>query len=367
MPIVTIKQSIGFPEIGQVRKGNPKTDKGYVGQDLKTKLRVVFYPGEDNQKSQAAFIHAHGGLIVDRINFTFPFQNPFECFDCWYEAYSAGRMIARADGERFIRLIGEDGQVQVSGGEPYTPFDPSEPVYYTNRRTGQREAARMKATGRLKILIPELNRVAYLTVMTTSIYDIARLNQQLGALQTLSGFLPSGRGVSGMPLVLSRQMVNVTWVQDDGSAKRVPHGLLTIEADPAWVEQMMNRMSKFALPDTSRTQISDALLSSGDEVRLEIPQENQQQAHEEAESGDPDETSESVVPDILCPQCGQVEPDHLDTCPILKQAIQEYYDLAYRQLSWSKEDALAVVKDCGGNFVKALEKARNQVPQGRLI
>ena len=85
MNIVTIKESAAFPEIGQVRKGMPKTDKGYVGKDLGTKFRVLFFSGTENERSRNRFLELHqgieqlpngGGLLVPNLTIFLPFPDP---------------------------------------------------------------------------------------------------------------------------------------------------------------------------------------------------------------------------------------------------------------------------------------------------
>jgi hypothetical protein len=300
MQIVTIKESAAFPEIGQLRKGMPKTDKGYVGSDLKTRFRLLFFAGEENAKSRERFTYdAHrgevevlpnGDILIEKLIVFLPFPDPFECFDSAYEAYTAGRMVARADGEKFIRWVDTaTGAVKVDNGDPYTPFEPG--MIVGKSRGGKQEPIRAKATGRLRIVLPELARLAYVTLHTTSIYDIVHMTEQLKAIQWISQYLPGRNGVAGIPIVLSRRMTKVTWSQPDGSAKRVDHGLINLEIDQAWVEKMLVSLADTALP----AGVQSALLPSGEEIRLEIPEGDQAQAEEEGGGEEPEEVIEGEI------------------------------------------------------------------------
>src|SRR3990167_962194 len=200
MNIVTIKESAAFPEIGQIRKGLPKTEKGYVGKDLGLRFRLIFFSGDENERSRQRFIelHRHDGevvgrdIIVPRLTIFLPFPDPFTCWTTAYEAYTAGRMIARADGEKFIRWVDtKTGAVKVVNGEPYTAFDPKMIVgSYKNARTGETVVIKSKAVGRLRVFLPELVRMAYFTVHTTSIYDVVHITEQLRAIEWIARFLP---------------------------------------------------------------------------------------------------------------------------------------------------------------------------------
>lgn len=294
MAIVTIKETAAFPEIGQVRKGAAKTEQGYVCKDLKDKFRVIFFAGDENQASRARFLEAHPNaveagpdILIDRLTVFLPFPDPMACFDSWYEAYTAGRLVARADGEKFIRWVDtKSGEVKVNNGEPFTPFERGMAVgSYVNRKTGKTETIHAKATGRLRVVLPELARLAYLTVYTTSIYDVVRLTEQLRAIHWISQFLPHRTGVAGIPLELSRRLVDVTWVQADGSAKRVKHGLLNIEIERGWVERMFTSLAGMALP----AGMEAALLPAEGEVSLNIDPVDQAQAQEPEGGQEPEE------------------------------------------------------------------------------
>src|SRR3972149_3027022 len=160
---------------------------------------------------------------------------------------------------------------------------------YKNARTGETVVIKSKAVGRLRVFLPELVRMAYFPVHPTSIYDVVHITEQLRAIEWIARFLPNRNGVAGIPLMLSRRMTDVTWVQNDGSARRVQTGLINIEADPVWVARMLQSMRNMGLP----AQIGDEgklrqALQPGEQVHLDIPEENQEQAEQQTDGQDPE-------------------------------------------------------------------------------
>jgi len=249
MPIKNLtNKNPAFPEIGQIRKGAPKQGNK-PGKDLPY-FRVVF--DEAETAAAATFRKVYGEKPVE-INILLPFNELERVWEAWLEAYTAGRMVARADGEKFIYLLDtETGEVvvrngvDVNTGQP-RPYVEGQPVgYYTDKR-GQRQPIYCKPVGRLKVVIPELRRLAYLTVLTTSIHDIANLDAQLNALQRVSG----GR-IAGIPLVLRRRPKKVSVPKPDGTRVRMTKYLLSIEADERWVRQAVAAMEAAARPALGR-------------------------------------------------------------------------------------------------------------------
>jgi len=297
MPITTLRESIAFPEAGQIRKGEGKRKiqkNGYevetVGRDLGCKFRVIFFEGEDNMKSKDRFFNNHrDNITMDkdtnfilapaRIVAVFPFSDAFRCWDFWYEAYIASRMVARSDGERFVRLIDpQTGGIKVSNGETFIPYTHGQVVgTYTNTK-GKVTEIKCKPVGRLKVVLPELVRMCFMTIFTTSIYDISRITSQLRGLDLIARNIPQSNGVAGIPLAITRRMTEITWTQPDGSARRVKSALLNIEPDPDWVEKMLKRLSEMALPGGE----AHNLLPSS-EVQMDIPPQPEIEEGEEEE------------------------------------------------------------------------------------
>jgi hypothetical protein len=237
-------RGLSFPEIGQIRKGEKKTDPKKPGKDLQY-FRVVF--AEQEAEARAEFERIYGTQPAE-IRIILPFNEIERMWDPYLEAYTAGRMVARADGEWFIYLVDvTTGAVMVKNGIDLQTGHPrpylDAPVGWYTTQAGKKEAIWCKPTGRLKVIVRELARAAYLTVMTTSIYDIANISDQLRAFQAING----GQ-LAGIPLVLRRRPRSISTPNADGTRARRVKWLLSIEADPEWVKARLMATKQAALP-----------------------------------------------------------------------------------------------------------------------
>ena len=235
-----------------MRKGAPKREDGNrPGTDLRH-FRATF----DERETEAAktFLE-HYGTQPTEMDVLLPFNDISENFDAWREAYVAGGLVHCCDGERvWYEVNPATGECLVTNGEPTKKCDGS---------------AGCKPTGRLKIIVPQLQRLAHLTVLTTSIHDIMNLHRQLEALLQISGKL------AGIPLKLRRRPVKVSTPSGDGGKRaRREKWLLSIEADAAWVKAQLQAMTAAALPGNGL----------GEDVPLlEAPEEPDEPEDEEAE------------------------------------------------------------------------------------
>lgn len=233
-----------FPEIGQIRKGAAKQEGGNrPGADLPY-FRVEF-DGKDRRGEK--FLKVYGPQPTD-INVILPFNEIDRNWDAWYEAYTAGRMVARSDGENFTYLVGiKTGEHVVINGldKNSQPVAHREIVGTYEKQKGGSEIVKMKPVGRLKVVVPELQSLAYLTVHTTSIHDIMNISSQLEAIQQMN----SGR-IAGVPLVMRRRkkMISTPDLNDKSKRVRREKFLISIEADPEWVKQMLLHVKHLALP-----------------------------------------------------------------------------------------------------------------------
>ena len=215
-----------FPEIGRIRKGAPKTEEGYVGKDLDY-FRVEF--DETEVDAYTIFINAYG-QEPDQLNILLPFNSVDENFEAWREAYIAGGMTHRCDGEKILYDVNADKLIADCDG-----------------------SSGCKPVGRLKVLIPELKRLAFLTVLTGSIHDIMNISRQLDALLKINGRL------AGVPLILKRKPVPISTPSGpDGKRARRVKSLLSIEANPTWVAAKLDEMQIAALPTVENLPLLEA-------------------------------------------------------------------------------------------------------------
>lgn len=235
MPIYGLtNRGLAFPQIGTIRKGGKKDEKANrPGQDL-TYFRVEFDAAEI--ESQAKFLEVYKEQPT-RINIVFPFDDLDAVASFWLEAYTAGRMIARSDGKKYLYKVStKTGEIEVLDGLTKDGrtrlYDPNEPAgFYHSQKTGKDVPVYCKAVGRIRVVIPELKRYAYMMVLTTSLNDVMNLSEQLETIK----FVNNGR-IAGIPLILQRKPRMVSTPNADGSRARREKWLLSIEADPKWVD-----------------------------------------------------------------------------------------------------------------------------------
>lgn len=242
MPIIGLTdRGLSFPEIGSIRKGikveKKRGDKTIeVPQDLEH-FRVEFDVQE--QDAAARFVQVYGEQPQE-INIILPFDEIERCWDAWLEAYTAGRLVARADGQRFVYLVDtKTGEVKVKNGVPFVPYEDGMVVGHDY----QGKDVFCRPSGRLQVIVPELKRAAYLTVHTTSIHDIANISQQLQAFKQINDGV-----IKGVPLVLRRRPKKISVPKPDGQRVRMEKWLLSIEADPVWVGAKLGQVRALAQP-----------------------------------------------------------------------------------------------------------------------
>lgn len=254
MPIKGLTdRGLAFPEIGQIRKGAKKTENR-PGGDL-TYFRVEF--DEQEPKAAKAFKDVYGDKPA-YIRVMFPFNEIERMWDAWYEAYTAGRMVARSDGEFVVYQLDDKGDIIVHNGVDLQGNKVPHPADGVAGRDYKGNAVKFKATGRLKVIVPELSRAAYLTVMTTSVHDIGNISAQLAAFKELN----SGQ-LAGIPFLLRRRPKEISTPSgQNGQRARRVKWLISIEADPEWVRAKLAEVRTLALPNVDES----LLLPSGDVV-----------------------------------------------------------------------------------------------------
>lgn len=207
-----------FVELGTIRKGGAKTDANKPGPDLDY-FRFV----TADQEAAKAFKE----VFADKpraIEFVLPFERLEENYEAWREAYVASGLAHRCDGVTCVQWRDDKGKMQFDKKPCPTPSE------------AERKAGGCKQVGRLKIVIPALKRFAYITVVTTSIYDIMTMYQNLLAVELVN---QGEGGLRGVPLVLRRREKEISTPAADGKRARRKKWLLSIEPTQAWVERKL--------------------------------------------------------------------------------------------------------------------------------
>lgn len=159
-----------FKEIGRLRKGGEKKGNR-PGEDLEY---FRFVPNNNRQDVSDAFREAYGEAPT-HLEVYFPFDRMERVFSSYREAYGQNRLCKlRCDGENWIDWIEGDRHHHSAQGRP-CDLDckdvenkcPKCPCGYY---------------GRLSVILPELwfaGKIGLVTVLTTSINDIAALSAKL--------------------------------------------------------------------------------------------------------------------------------------------------------------------------------------------
>lgn len=283
-----------FPEIGQIRKGGKKGNNR-PGKDL-TYFRVEF--DERETKAAETFQSVYGSQPTS-IRIILPFDEIDRMWVAWLEAYTAGRMVARSDGEFIIyRVDSKTGEVIVKGGVDVRTGQPA--PHPDNDIAGydyKNNPVKFKPTGRLKVIIPELARAAYLTVLTTSVHDIANISDQLRAFQELNG----GQ-IKGIPFILRRRpkKISIPNPEDPTKRMRVEKWMLSIEADPDWVKAKLSEVKRLALPENGLEEsISELPAGIANDDEIEDGEYEVVSSPETSEQDQPEDTPEDIYQAIV--------------------------------------------------------------------
>jgi len=231
MPIIGMTdRPDAFPCIGILRKGDAQRDgKNRKGEAIKIVGRDLNYFRFDTDDMDAAKAFAFAyGPEPKAIMVYLPHKTVDQNFMAYREAYTASELKHRCDGEQCYTY--DRYGVLASNGIPCP--DKNKP---------DTDRTRCKQVGRLHVVIPVLNRFAYVTALTGSIHDIVALSQQLGAIYKLSDTL------QGIPMLLSRYADEITMPKPDGTRVRVEKWMLRIEVSPQWAALRLQTMERQAL------------------------------------------------------------------------------------------------------------------------
>ena len=204
MPIQGLtNRELSFPQIGIIRKGGEKTNPKAPGKDLD-----YFRFDTEDAEARQLFLDIYGAQ-PRAINAYLPYITADENFEAWKEEWVGGGLRHRCDG--VTCTIWQTPQMKYSHEPKPCP-------------------GKCKQVGRLKIIIPELRRFAFVTVLTTSIHDIIEIDRNLRAIEARCGTL------QGVPLVIKRVAREISMPGEDGKRVRRTKWLVTVEAQPRWVD-----------------------------------------------------------------------------------------------------------------------------------
>lgn len=225
-------KAASFPQLGIIRKGAKKPDANRPGQDLHY-FRFV----TDDLIASKGF-HDVFGAEPEEVNILLPFATVEENFQAWKEDWVKSSLKHRCDGETCVLHL-QNGRYS------------QEPIPCPGG---------CKQVGRLKVVIPAFQRLAYVTVLTTSIWDIINIHENLSALEAIRGDL------RGIPLILRRKFREISTPSGkDGQRARRAKSLITIEANPEWVKLELVAQQQKALPTIQPLQLEAAPITFTEE------------------------------------------------------------------------------------------------------
>lgn len=206
-----------LPSIGELRKGAQKQGNS-IGKDLE------HFRFTSKDPLVVETFHQHFGDEPKEVSVMFAYATTGENFQSWREEWRAGGLVHRCDGESCVAWQRDNGSYS---SEPRACPGGCKPV------------------GRLYVVIPQLARLALVTVLTTSIHDIINIHGSLLALEELRGDL------RGIPFDLSRRPREISMPGQNGQRVRRQKHLLHIEVSARFVIHQLVAMEQKALPAAS--------------------------------------------------------------------------------------------------------------------
>ena len=360
-------KGLGLPQIGRIKKGEmqptqktkhlPKDKQVMKPVDLDY-FKVEFADSPEGEKLAAKFYKKYGAEPKS-IDIRLPFNEIEEMWDGFLEAYTASRRIAQSDGKPedggivLYRCDGKTGETIVSNGinlktgkvEPH-PADNIAGYDYKN------QPIEYTPIGRLRVIIPELREAGYMLLVTGSWNDIRFISQQLAGLKELNNGI-----IRGVPLKLIRSDHEVM-APIKGKKTRVTKSLISIKADPEWVDARLADDMAQAYPELMEA-AKAALLEPGDMV---------EETDALTELTHPDQWDTTVPPEIPAeaPEIAPGAESTRDPHPpeTLKKNIQETilkYDALLEQdpakYEVQKEHDSKVIASVINEYIGGLQKA----------
>ncbi|PNW35306.1 UNVERIFIED_CONTAM: hypothetical protein BEN50_02310 [Euhalothece sp. KZN 001] len=252
MPIKTIEQNLSprFPLLGKICKGAKKSSNR-PGKDLD-----YFRLDTKDPSVKSKFSELYGEA-PKKIGIYSLGQTRNDTFSCYYEQWTKSKIHRRCDGEIQEKKLSDDGESYLTGV------------------ACESQQCQCKPIGRFKCIIAGIGRLGFFELVTTSIYDIKHLNDELYALEQWIGTL------EGVPLILYRIPEEVSGTIN-GQKRKVKVNLLHVELHPRFVEQVSNQKRNFAL---SGNIANNYLLESSEQTEEYVPEVEVLEEIEEESNG----------------------------------------------------------------------------------
>lgn len=210
MPIKGLTDNVipRFPRLGKLRKGGEKKPNGGYGADLDH-----FRFTSENPAIVQAFSDAYGDNPVS-LHVYLPYPQVDMNFATWKEAWTAGGLMHRCDGETC--QIWRTTQGKYSQEPKPCPGGCDE-------------------VGRLTVILPELIKagfVGYVTLETHSLHDMMNMTATL--LAVAQERVNDPRGLQGIEFVLRRKKEKISTPGDGGKRVTREKWLVSLEPVASW-------------------------------------------------------------------------------------------------------------------------------------
>jgi hypothetical protein len=229
-----------LPEIGKLFKGAKKEKKvSQNGREYETFGRELDYWRFESKDPliMEAFNEAFTAKLqpdekLREIPVYLPFPLASQNFEAWQEAYTAGGLSHRCDGETCVLWLDEKTQTYQSTPKPC-------PTLKMAPEKAKRDGC--KAVGRLQVVIPALNQLGFVTVETHSKNDILHLDAALQAYESLRS-----EGLRGIPMLLRRVQKSIS-TPGDGKRARRDKWMIELKPHPEWAALYLDSQRQQAL------------------------------------------------------------------------------------------------------------------------
>lgn len=229
-----------FPRLGKLRKGGEKPQTGNrPGAELE-----YFRFTSENPAIVGAFHEAYGTQPA-MLRVYLPYPSTEMNFSTWKEAWAAGGLVHRCDGETCQIWRTPDGKYS------------QEPKPCPGG---------CKEVGRLEVILPELitaGFVGYVTLETHSLHDLMNITATLEAVRQSAQDRPNG--LQGIEFVLRRKKERISTPDGKGGRATREKWLVSIEPVPSWAQTYLAMASSTLAIDAPRVDLLTGEIMDGDD------------------------------------------------------------------------------------------------------
>lgn len=229
-----------FPRLGKLRKGG---EKPATGNKPGAELSYFRFTSE-NPAIVGAF-HDACGTQPAMLRVYLPYPSTEMNFSTWKEAWAAGGLVHRCDGETCQIWRTPDGKYS------------QEPKPCPGG---------CKEVGRLEVILPELitaGFVGYVTLETHSLHDLMNITATLEAVRQSAQDRPNG--LQGIEFVLRRKKERISTPDGKGGRATREKWLVSIEPVPSWAQTYLAMASSTLAIDAPRVDLLTGEIMDDDE------------------------------------------------------------------------------------------------------